>query len=384
MNLAAQQVVWDKPGAQTKKTVAEPSPAYRSAYNDAQIGDAIYYADYLAGKPTAYGETYKPGEMTASHALLPMGTILEVKRLDSGSSVRVRVNDNNGHADGSLVVISRQAAYELGMLNSGRTKVIVKRVGFDNWNPKPRTATSTMTARSVTAAPSTYSRVQQPSSATVRTTPSQPYYRPASYSSGNRSSATANSTNTAYQDPYAYREARSVDAQQASSTPPVYTGYKTTTDVSVAEVQEAVPVRRPDNAASSANRAAVQPANYTPVTYKRVTHQPANAAPAIYGTPVQAAAVAPVQEVQVVSNKIQHGYGIQLAAYGNMGNAQRQVQSLQSQGVDNIYIASVSKSDGTTINRVMVGPFANAGMAQKSADELLRTRQLSGIVTKLR
>lgn len=358
--LSAQIVSWDSPNT-PKRTTPQPTAEYQSAYNNIQSGYATYYADYLAGQPTASGEAYRLDQLTASHALLPTGTILLVTRQDNGASVKVRVNDNNGHSDGSIVVLSRQAAYQLGMLTAGKAQVSVQRVGFDNWNPRPSQVSSQMTARSVQ--PRAYGQVVQPNTrATANTSTAsdrvghsrinKPYYRPASYGSSQSTPDFADSPSqdqevnkdAVARDPYAYQAART----QTVQTPSVYSGY---------EMNKPVATQRE-----------VDPAQYSNSTYTQ---------------PVSSPAVAPVNEVQIASNTVSQGYAIQLAAYGNEENAKRQVRSLQNQGVEQIYITSVTKTNGATINRVMVGPFSTAEAAQTAANSLERNRQITGIVTKL-
>src|SRR5437868_769529 len=56
-------------------------------------GEASYYANSLAGNRTANGERYDPRKLTAASRSLPFGTRLQVRRVDNGKSVIVRVND---------------------------------------------------------------------------------------------------------------------------------------------------------------------------------------------------------------------------------------------------------------------------------------------------
>jgi rare lipoprotein A len=81
-----------------------------------QRGPVTYYADSLAGHPTASGEIYDPQGMTAAHRSLPLGTWLRV--VWQGREVRVRVNDRGGPRGG--VDLSRAAAERLEMLRAGR------------------------------------------------------------------------------------------------------------------------------------------------------------------------------------------------------------------------------------------------------------------------
>lgn len=88
-------------------------------------GEASYYAQSLSGRPTASGELYSPGAMTAAHRTLPFGTIVEVRR-DDGRAVVVRINDRGPFHGGRVIDLSRRAAEELGMIRAGVINVIVR------------------------------------------------------------------------------------------------------------------------------------------------------------------------------------------------------------------------------------------------------------------
>ncbi|HEY8210453.1 MAG TPA: septal ring lytic transglycosylase RlpA family protein [Myxococcaceae bacterium] len=86
-------------------------------------GEASYYSNALHGRPTASGERYDRGELTAAHRSLPFGTCLVVVNAGNGQSVRVRVNDRGPYARGRLIDLSEAAARELGMLRLGVARV---------------------------------------------------------------------------------------------------------------------------------------------------------------------------------------------------------------------------------------------------------------------
>ena len=112
-----------------------PEPAAPGKGKDgAEIGSvssglASYYADSLAGRPTASGEPYDPAELTAAHRTLPFGTMVEVSR-DDGRRVVVRINDRGPFGKKKRVIdVSRRAAEELGMMRAGVVNVTVRVVG---------------------------------------------------------------------------------------------------------------------------------------------------------------------------------------------------------------------------------------------------------------
>lgn len=90
-----------------------------------QVGLASWYGDAFAGKRTASGERFDPRRYTAAHRKLPFGTWIEVRRVDTGRSVRVRVNDRgpNGRASHRIVDLSRKAAEDLDMIRAGVVRV---------------------------------------------------------------------------------------------------------------------------------------------------------------------------------------------------------------------------------------------------------------------
>jgi rare lipoprotein A len=88
---------------------------------------ATYYANRFAGRKTASGERYDPGDLTAAHKTLPLGTVVRVTRADGeGPAVLVRINDRGPYADGRVIDLSLAAAKRLGMLKAGVIKVRVE------------------------------------------------------------------------------------------------------------------------------------------------------------------------------------------------------------------------------------------------------------------
>jgi rare lipoprotein A len=99
---------------------AAPAGAVRPEAGATQTGKATWYSDSLAGRPTASGEPYDPGELTAAHRTLPFGTRVRVTNLRNDRSVVVRVNDRGpfGRAD-RIIDLSRAAAEGLEMIRAG-------------------------------------------------------------------------------------------------------------------------------------------------------------------------------------------------------------------------------------------------------------------------
>ena len=91
---------------------------------EVQVGFATWYGARFAGRRTASGEPFDPLAMTAAHRTLPFGTWVEVTRMDTGASVRVRITDRGpfGHED-RIIDLSRAAAERLDLVKAGVARV---------------------------------------------------------------------------------------------------------------------------------------------------------------------------------------------------------------------------------------------------------------------
>ena len=89
-----------------------------------QVGNATWYGQRFAGRKTASGERFDPTKYTAAHRKLPFGTWVEVRRVETGRVVRVRINDRGpwGHTD-RIIDLSRRAAEDLDIVRSGVARV---------------------------------------------------------------------------------------------------------------------------------------------------------------------------------------------------------------------------------------------------------------------
>ena len=99
------------------KSGGKPSAAPRGAYSQTGLGS--YYANKFAGRATASGSIYRPGEMTAAHNTLPFGTLIRVTNTRNGRSVEVTVTDRGPHTKGYIVDVSRRAAVQLDLIEAG-------------------------------------------------------------------------------------------------------------------------------------------------------------------------------------------------------------------------------------------------------------------------
>jgi rare lipoprotein A len=92
----------------------------------AQCGKASWYK---MGHTTANGERMNANALAAAHRTLPFGTQVRVENLKNHRSVVVRINDRGPYAGGRVIDVTRGAAVQLGMIQSGVVRVKVSVVG---------------------------------------------------------------------------------------------------------------------------------------------------------------------------------------------------------------------------------------------------------------
>ena len=108
-----------------KKTLSLADKHKDTPRSHYQSGMASYYADKFNGRRTANGERFDNTAMTAAHPSLPFGTLIEVTNMRNGKKVVVRVNDRGPYTHARVLDLSRNAARQLGMHNTGTAKVKV-------------------------------------------------------------------------------------------------------------------------------------------------------------------------------------------------------------------------------------------------------------------
>lgn len=101
---------------------AAASPAPERS-RDIAGGEASFYGNEFAGRPTASGETFNPARFTAAHRTLPLGSKVRVTHAATGRSVVVRINDRGPFHGNRAIDLSEGAARKLGMLAAGTARV---------------------------------------------------------------------------------------------------------------------------------------------------------------------------------------------------------------------------------------------------------------------
>jgi len=103
------------------------TPRHNPDYD--RVGEASWYGDTFHGKPTANGELYDKTAMTAAHKTLPLNSYVIVTHLETGKSLKIRLNDRGPFIDGRIIDLSEAAARELGIINAGLSRVRVRYAG---------------------------------------------------------------------------------------------------------------------------------------------------------------------------------------------------------------------------------------------------------------
>ena len=102
------------------------SPVFAAA----EDGLASWYGGKFHGRLTSSGEVFNTNDLTAAHRTLPFGTVVKVTNLDNGKSVMVKINDRGPFVGGRIIDLSRAAAIQLGMIDSGVAHVSLQIVEF--------------------------------------------------------------------------------------------------------------------------------------------------------------------------------------------------------------------------------------------------------------
>lgn len=84
-------------------------------------------ASFYGGGRTASGEVSGPAALTGAHRSLPFGTKVLVTNFRNGKTVVVRITDRGPYRHDRVIDLSRAAALELDMIDSGTAKVSVER-----------------------------------------------------------------------------------------------------------------------------------------------------------------------------------------------------------------------------------------------------------------
>jgi rare lipoprotein A len=110
-------------------------PAFVTEYE--ATGVASWYGESYHGRPTANGETYDMYALTAAHPTLQLPSVVEVRNLDNGRSLILRVNDRGPFVADRLIDLSYAAAQELDFARQGLAHVQVRYLGLARLDEPP-------------------------------------------------------------------------------------------------------------------------------------------------------------------------------------------------------------------------------------------------------
>lgn len=442
-SLAAQSFEWTAKSAPETVSPVANQAAYEKAYSERQVGMAgTYYGNY-DGRPTAYGETFRSANMTASHRLLPLGTLLQVINLDNGRRATVRVNDRGQECADCLIQLSSTAAASIGIQGYGQ--VSVERVGFSNWNPAPpakaapspavtyrnpapmngrvspvtvggnttgwtpRGAVTTQQAPTAYGSTPTYQQNATPTPGTVRPGNVAVLSAPSVLSREVDPATRANQPATFSRRPTVVPQAQQTTVPQY--TPPAATvqTYRAPQTYQAPTYQQP-PAYQPENRYTTPRPVQLSPGQVTPqqaappqptvqrfqsrggtVRPQSYGQQPTKtnsyqAAPAAYAAVPQPKAVTPLATNTAPAPApaaSPTGFAVQLGAYNNAVYAQNRVNQLKASGLDNVFYVAATKADGQVINRVYAGTFSSMADAQVASIDIRNDYQIAGIVTKM-
>lgn len=301
----------------------------QSSSTQSENGFAVYYADYLDGQSTALGEIYRKDAFTCAHKYHPKGTLLKVTRLDNTRSVIVRVNDRGPYGEGIVVDLSKAAAKQLDMLKTGRARVKLEVIGKSNINPGDDLAGQKPAMSYAAPAP-----VQDPGTAgSIYGFENRPDY-----------------------------QSKSVETYSETGE---YFGMVKKEGDFTSDNAERFAVKGFDRNINTGNSA-------TPVDETK----------SVTGYDITAKGVGD-QLIQRLPAE-QTGYAIQMSAFGNYDNAQRQYLEYKGKGLQNVYIMDGVDDDGEPLHRIVVAAFSSEQKAENYLSSIRQVLGYDGLVVKLR
>ena len=111
-----------------------------SSHGFVQRGIASWYGEKFHGRRTSSGETYDMHGISAAHKTLPLPTYVEVRNLENGRSLVLRVNDRGPFHKNRIIDLSYTAAKKLGIVKKGTGYVEVR--ALDARAPAPTTGSA--------------------------------------------------------------------------------------------------------------------------------------------------------------------------------------------------------------------------------------------------
>lgn len=293
---------------------------------DTQVGVASFYADAFDGDRTAYGATYRKGELVAAHSLYPFNSMVRVTNIANGNTTTVRIIDQGPWIEGRIIEVSRRAAEVLGFVDEGTARVTLTLLSTPD---QPATTTTSKPTVVDSDKPSTRSSSTPPRNTTPAPTPYQ-----------SRQEPRRNDQQTAEE---------SAQKARVVSTP-------TPAPQERATQQEASPEKKSQ---------VVDP----PVTFSADKDTPPFMTNGQFGDGLFKIEIREAGEGD---------YGVQVAALGDLQSAMEYVATLQAKWFTNILIRKTG-----TMYKVILGPFTSHKEASIYAKDLKRKYKINGFTVEL-
>lgn len=95
-------------------------------YTYEEVGIASWYGPRFHGQPKSCGEIFNMHGLSAAHKTLPIPSVVEVTNINTGTSVKLLVDDRGPFVENRIIDLSKGAATYLGICRSGIGTVHVK------------------------------------------------------------------------------------------------------------------------------------------------------------------------------------------------------------------------------------------------------------------
>ena len=106
--------------------LAEPTIPADAKPLSSETGRASWYGPPYHNRKGSNGEVYNMHAMTAAHRTLPLGSIVRVTNLKTGSTALLRITDRGPFIPGRIIDVSLAAAHKLDIYQPGVADVRVE------------------------------------------------------------------------------------------------------------------------------------------------------------------------------------------------------------------------------------------------------------------
>lgn len=372
-----------------------------------EFGIASVYQDKFHGKTTAYGRTYNRNELVAAHKKHLPGTFLKVTRLDNKKTVTVEVIDRGPFVKGRIIDLSSRAAKELGMLEDGvanvklevvqRGKPVIETIPEESPSPPERVIPRTFEedsqgristeSKDATAGTTTEEKKAATSSTPSTTPPKKEELAP----KGEEAPAEKNAgevmvgTSFTFYDLYKLEVSKAAEANFA-----VQVAYLSNFESLLRQVGELQAKRQNDIfffAEKDGNGAfgykVILGPSETEVQAKKIHDDLSRKG--IRGFVVKAEENYDQNALYKIQLKkpVTPNFGVQVASLANEEGVLKQVSGLQAKSFDNTLVNIEKAEDGSTIYKVILGPFDTESQASTYKSNLSRKYKIKGFVVPL-